>query len=201
MIPTSRPALRKQLRKARNTLTPAQQRQASLALARHLAHHPLFIRSRHVAFYLANDGEIDPAAAMRRAQRRGKSCYLPVLSRWPATQMRFQRLEKSQRWRKNRFGITEPVPNPRRQVKTWRLQLILMPLVGFDRNGNRLGMGGGFYDRALAYLRRRSRWQSPQLLGVAHQCQEVKQLSSAAWDIRLNGIVSDQGSQMFLPRQ
>jgi len=195
---SERSQLRRQLRRARRNLTPLQQRKASQKLLQQLAQHPLFRRSRHIAFYLANDGEIDPAALMEQARRMGKHCYLPVLSEWPANRMNFQRLVSGQRWTRNRFGIREPQPNRSLQARPWRLDLVLMPLVGFDEQGNRLGMGGGFYDRTFAYLRRRRHWTGPQLLGLAHACQKVEQLPAASWDIPLNGIVSDQ--QLFLLR-
>lgn len=193
-----RSLLRRQLRQSRRNLSPQQQRQASRKLLRQLAQHPLFRRSRHIAFYLANDGEIDPAALIEQARKMGKHCYLPVLSAWPANRMNFQRLVKGQRWTRNRFGIREPLPNRGLQARPWRLDLVLMPLVGFDEQGNRLGMGGGFYDRTFAYLRRRQHWTGPRLLGLAHACQKVERLPAASWDIPLDGIVSDR--QLFLLR-
>lgn len=187
-----RSALRRQLRQARRALTPLQQRQASQQLLRQLAQHPLYRRSRHIAFYLANDGEIDPGLLMQHAHRLGKHCYLPVLSEWPATRMHFQRLLPGQRWTTNRFGIREPLLNRGLQARPWRLDLVLMPLVGFDEKGNRLGMGGGFYDRTFAFRRQRQYLTGPRLLGLAHNCQKTSRLPTAAWDIPLDGIVSDQ---------
>ncbi|SDS76643.1 5-formyltetrahydrofolate cyclo-ligase [Halopseudomonas litoralis] len=187
-----RSALRRQLRTARRALSPQQQHKASQQLWRQLAQHPLFRRSRHIAFYLANDGEIDPAILMEHARRLGKQCYLPVITGWPANRMHFQRLTAQQQWITNRFGIREPLVDPRLQTRPWRLDLVLMPLVGFDEFGNRLGMGGGFYDRTFAFRRLRKHWTGPQLLGLAHHCQKVAQLPAAAWDIPLDGIVSDQ---------
>jgi 5-formyltetrahydrofolate cyclo-ligase len=187
----SRAALRRRLRQARRALSPWQQRLASRQLYRQLAQHPLFRRSRHIAFYISNDGEIDPGLLMRQARARGKHCYLPVVSGWPRDRMRFQRIQRSQKWALNRFGISEPLPCSGLQTPPWRLDLILLPLVGFDAKGNRLGMGGGFYDRALAYRARRQSWQGPHLIGLAHGCQKVDALPVAAWDIPLDGIVSD----------
>lgn len=186
-----RRSLRRQLRDARRALSPIQQREASRALARRLGTSMLFLRSRHLALYLANDGEIDPQSLLHKARRLGKHCYLPVISGWPRQRMHFQRLTANTRWHINRFGIREPVPNQRLQVPAWRLQLILLPLVGFDAQGNRLGMGGGFYDRALAWRHVRQRWHGPRLVGLAHQCQQVAQLPSQAWDIPLDLIASD----------
>lgn len=188
----SRPALRRQLRQARRTLSPQQQKRAARDLYRQLAQHPLFRRCRHIALYLPNDGEIDPRPLLREAQHRGKATYLPVLKRWPHTRMSFQRVYPGEPLSRNRFRIAEPQDLPARQRKVWTLDLVLLPLVGFDEQGGRLGMGGGFYDRSLAYRQLRKNWHKPTLLGVAHECQKVDRLALASWDIRLQGVVTDR---------
>jgi 5-formyltetrahydrofolate cyclo-ligase len=188
----SRAALRRQLRQARRNLSPQQQQRAARALYRQLAQHPLFRRARHIALYLPNDGEIDPRPLLREAQRRGKATYLPVLSAWPRTKMNFQRVRMHEALARNRFRIEEPSARRARQRKVWTLDLVLLPLVGFDLYGGRLGMGGGFYDRSLAYRRLRKNWHKPTLLGVAHECQQVDRLALASWDIRLGAVVTDQ---------
>ena len=190
--PLSRPHLRRMLRKARRTLTPSEQRQAAHGLYRQLAQHPLFRRAKHISLYLPTDGEIDPRLLLRAAQRRGKATYLPVLSAWPRTKMVFQRVKPGETLLPNRFRILEPRVNAKRQRKVWALDLVLLPLVGFDDAGGRLGMGGGFYDRSLAYLARRKSWRKPALLGLAHECQKVDRLAQASWDVPLAGTVTDR---------
>jgi 5-formyltetrahydrofolate cyclo-ligase len=187
-----RPQLRRMLRKARRALTPSQQRQAARGLYKQLAQHPLFRRARHISLYLPTDGEIDPRVLLRAAQRRGKATYLPVLSAWPRTKMVFQRIRPGEKLIPNRFRILEPRHNVARQRKVWTLDLVLLPLVGFDDVGGRLGMGGGFYDRSLAYLARRKNWRKPTLLGLAHECQKVERLAQASWDVPLQGTVTDK---------
>jgi 5-formyltetrahydrofolate cyclo-ligase len=188
----SRSALRRQLRQARRQLPPTRQRLAARELYRQLAQHPVFRRARHIAFYLPNDGEIDPRPLMLEAQRRGKATYLPVLNAWPRTRMVFQRIMPNERLRPNRFGIAEPAFRPNRQRRIWTLDLVLMPLVGFDEHGGRLGMGGGFYDRSLAYRGRRKNGHKPTLLGLAHECQKVDRLPLEPWDVSLQATVTDQ---------
>ncbi|WLI12868.1 MULTISPECIES: 5-formyltetrahydrofolate cyclo-ligase [Pseudomonas] len=187
-----RPQLRRMLRKARRALTPSQQREAARGLYKQLARHPLFRRAKHISLYLPTDGEIDPRLLMRAAQRRGKATYLPVLSAWPRTKMVFQRIRPGEKLKPNRFRIPEPLHNIARQRKVWALDLVLLPLVGFDDVGGRLGMGGGFYDRSLAYLARRKNWRKPTLLGLAHECQKVQRLAQASWDVPLQGTVTDK---------
>lgn len=188
----SRPQLRRLLRKTRRALSASAQRAASENLYRQLAQHPLFRRARHIALYLPADGEIDPRPLMRAAQRRGKATYLPVLSAWPRTKMVFQRVRPNELLRPNRFRIAEPTANRYQQRKAWTLDVIMLPLVGFDVEGGRLGMGGGFYDRSLAYLQRRKNWHKPTLLGLAHECQKVDRLALASWDVLLHATVTDQ---------
>ncbi|MBT2371727.1 5-formyltetrahydrofolate cyclo-ligase [Pseudomonas fluorescens] len=190
--PLSRPQLRRMLRKARRALTPSEQRQAAHGLYRQLAQHPLFRRAKHISLYLPTDGEIDPRLLLRAAQRRGKATYLPVLSAWPRTKMVFQRVRPGEKLSPNRFRILEPQVNAARQRKVWTLDLVLLPLVGFDDVGGRLGMGGGFYDRSLAYLARRKSWRKPTLVGLAHECQKVERLAQASWDVPLVGTVTDR---------
>lgn len=187
----SRAQLRRQLRQARNNLSPLEQKKAAQQLARTLSHTPLFRKSRHIAVYVASDGEIDPKALVVEAQKRKKTLYVPVLAKWPKTHMYFQPINAKTRWGKNRYGIREPLRNLRAARKPWALSLIMLPLVGFDTAGGRLGMGGGFYDRKLSYLHTRAYWQSPMLIGLAHECQKVESLNQADWDIPLAGCATD----------
>ncbi|MFB3087409.1 MAG: 5-formyltetrahydrofolate cyclo-ligase, partial [Acidiferrobacterales bacterium] len=92
----------------------------------------------------------------------------------------------------NHFGILEPAAGRRDLVRAQKLDLILLPLVGFDPRGNRLGVGAGFYDRTLAILRHRKHWRKPHLIGLAHDLQRIDQLDSDPWDIALQAIVTDE---------
>ena len=190
--PLSRSQLRRQLRAARRALSRSQQQRAARDLYRQLVQQPMFRRARHIALYLPSDGEIDPRPLLRAAQRRGKATYLPVLSAWPKSKMVFQRVRAGQNLRLNRFKIAEPRANRHQQRRAWTLDLIVLPLVGFDPHGGRLGMGGGFYDRCLAYRALRTQPQKPQLLGVAHECQKVEKLAMASWDVTLTATVTDR---------
>lgn len=188
----SRPALRRLLRQRRRALGRSQQRRAARDLYKCIAQHPLLRRARSLALYLPADGEIDPSLIRHACWRRGIAVYLPLLADWPRTHMSFQRIERGERLRRNRFGIPEPQRNRARQRKAWTLSLLLMPLVGFDAQGGRLGMGGGFYDRALAWRTRRPHCHSPKLIGLAHACQQVDALPLEPWDVPLEGVFTDR---------
>lgn len=186
-----RKEMRKTLRAKRKTLTPAQQKTAAQQLVKNLRSHPIFLHNQHIAFYKANDGEMDLHLLMQAATSMGKRCYLPVLHPLKEGEMWFSAYCEGDVLVKNRFGLEEP-PADKKHFPAWALDLVLMPLVGFDRRGNRLGMGGGFYDRTFAFVKNTSRPKIPVLMGVAHQCQEVESLNRESWDISLDYIATDR---------
>jgi len=185
-ILTAKVQLRKKLRSARRGLSPQQQALASDRLLRVI--NPLLgqPRKRRIALYTAMDGEIDLAPLVAACRRWQIELYLPVLHRFKNTLL-FARYDATGLLRPNKYGIPEPYQAS--LIKPWQLNLVLLPLVGFDQQGGRLGMGGGYYDRTFASAQR---WpKRPRLLGVAHECQKVARIPLAAWDIQLDGIVSD----------
>lgn len=181
-----RRALRRELRQRRRALTPAAQQEAALALARRLLRLPEVRRAHRIAIYLPQDGEISPLPFARQARRHGKHILVPVLRHFPQDHLHFAPWPAGRR-RRNRFGITEPAGN--RTVAAATLDLMLLPLVGFDSRGGRLGMGGGFYDRTLAF-KQRQHARKPVLMGLAHDCQQVPALDLANWDVPLRAIVT-----------
>jgi len=184
--------LRRQLRAERRTLSPARQRLHARRLARVLGKQLFFLRARRIAAYECADGELDPAILLGLAQARHKRCYLPVLRPHPRKKLWFVRYRPGDRLMPNVYGIPEPRLRNRHIRLAWALDLLLMPLVGFDTNCNRLGMGGGYYDRTLAYLLQRKHWRRPRLIGIAHECQRVEQLDSKPWDVPLDMVVTEK---------
>lgn len=193
----SRSDVRKRLRAARRALTPRQREACANAMADHLAHHPLFLNSRRVAAYLPVDGEMDPMPLMWRAWELGKTVYLPVLVPFGHNRLWFAPFREGDTLVRNRFGIAEPRRIHRERANAIQLDLVLAPLVGFDGDGNRLGMGGGFYDRSFAFLNRRRHWNKPRLIGMAYECQRVPSLPGEDWDVPLHAIATEAGVRMF----
>ena len=191
-VSSSKAALRQTLRAQRQALSTDAQRLASRRLAVRLAQLPLFRVSRRIACYFPNDGEIDPAPVRERVWSLNKTCYVPVLSRLSHDKLWFAEARPGMELAENRYGIPEPVVKSAALKRAQELDLILMPLVGFDVHGNRLGMGGGFYDRSLEFLLYRKFWKKPHVLGLAHDFQKVNGLEPDTWDIPLEGIVTDQ---------
>ena len=158
---------------------------------------PLFQRARRIALYLPNDGEADtlPIAVVARAA--GKRLYLPVLDGGQERRLRFVEWREGEHFVKNRFGILEP----RRRRGGWlaksRLDLVIVPLVAVDRNGTRLGMGGGYYDRTFTGCKHRRAWRRPRLIGLAHDFQVVDRIEGSEWDVPLDAVVTESGVICF----
>ena len=180
-------ALRRLMRQRRRSLTRRQQQDAGNGLAELLCRLPAFRYSRRIAFYLASDGEIDPSLAMGIAERAGKHCLLPVLHPLKQNRLYFVRHRSGDPLTPNRFGIPEPSLRSNPVVPPRAIDVILLPLVAFDRHGNRLGMGAGFYDRTLSRRARHTR-----LIGLAHSCQETDSIARQPWDIPLDAIVTER---------
>ncbi|MDX1655264.1 MAG: 5-formyltetrahydrofolate cyclo-ligase [Candidatus Competibacteraceae bacterium] len=184
--------LRRLIRTRRRELSPHQRQQAARELARRVASLQLFQHARHIAAYLAFDGEMDPAPLVERAWSMGKEVYLPVLMGHPA-RMVFAPFEPGTTFETNRFGIPEPRLAEERHLPAQRLDLVLTPLVAFTFDGTRMGMGGGFYDRTFAFLTNPEHLHKPRLLGLAYELQQVEGLVRQPWDVPLDGIATEAG--------
>lgn len=186
----SRQALRKELRARRNALSATEQEAASAWALRHLMKLPQFLRAQHIALYIAADGELNPHTIAQQLWKMGKQTYLPALHATRAGELWFLEYTAATPLQPNRFGIPEPDHRQARKLPAKLLDAVLLPLVGFDRKGGRLGMGGGFYDRTFAF--HKGKKTKPYLLGLAHACQEVESLEMADWDIPLFAVVTNQ---------
>ena len=191
-------ALRRDLRAARRAVGGRAAQAAAEAVARRVTRLPAWRRARRIGLFLPGDGEIDTRPLIREARAAGKQVCLPVLippsgqrgrrAVLTAGRLRFRLTMPGTPVRRGALWVLEPVRQAAPDVALNRLDLLLLPLVGFDAEGRRLGMGGGFYDRTLAG---RGRFRRPRLIGIAHACQQVARLPEDPWDQRLEACVTD----------
>lgn len=175
--------LRRKLREKRRNLPAFRQKLASQALTRRaLAIIPGIDTASRIAFFIAADGETDLMPLIRKLRTRGASCYLPVLDDNYENRLEFALYTPGEKMTLNRFGIPEPHALGRQRHNYRKMDIIFMPTVGFDDQGRRLGMGGGFYDRTLSTIRLTHR-RTPLLVAVAHDIQYTPQLPDEPWDI------------------
>jgi len=179
------------MRARRQALSTQECRRAAQGLAQQLTRLPAYRSNRRVAMYFANDNELDPSVAMSHAQDCGKQCFVPVLYPGCLRKLWFAPVLEKQNYAPNKLGIPEPTGSSRHWLSPMQLDLIVLPLVAFDQNGNRIGMGGGYYDRTLAYLQQRKIWRRPQLVGIAYEFQCLDSIDTDNWDVGLQTIVTE----------
>ena len=161
-------AIRQHFRQLRRSLSESEQQRHARQVAERLNQLLTFKRDQRIAAYLATQGELSLNDWIHgNAWHR---LYLPRLYEVSQPQLRFAAITQDTRWRLNRFRIAEPDGNWGQTLHARQLDIVLLPLVAFDRQGNRLGMGGGYYDRSLAFRNHRRIWRTPKLIGVSHSC-------------------------------
>ena len=178
----SKAQLRSSLRKRRQHLSANEQSRAAEAVARVVPDLPAWRQARRIALYLAADGEIDTTPLADLARSLPLQLFLPVIRE--DSSLVFAEWRSGSTLSPNRYGIPEP-PDQAMRCLARDLDILFLPLVGWDRFGGRLGMGGGFYDRTLAGGAR------PLLVGLAHSCQEVACIPRENWDIPLDFVATD----------
>lgn len=183
--------LRRQLRAARRAVPAMVRRQAGRQVERLALRHRLLAHKRRCGFYIPARDELDCLPLLNRALWLKAQCWLPIVPRRGQRKLWFSRLGKGPHWALNRFGIPE-FGHAHRKVRATALDLLFMPLLGFDARGYRMGMGGGYYDASLAFLATRRRWRRPRLIGVAFEAQAVPYLPEDPWDIPLDGVVTER---------
>ncbi len=157
----------------------------------------LLLRARRIGFYQPHGAEFDLLPLLHRARAMRRVCCLPVVPKRGRV-LRFARLHRNSRFVTNRFGIAEPVDA--HALAARQLDLLFLPLLGFDDDGHRLGMGGGYYDATLAYRVRRRGASKPLLVGVGYECQRVDTLPHDPWDAPLDAMLTERGLTFFKRR-
>ena len=188
-IAQQKASLRRLFRQRRNALSMQQQADAAAQITTQFFSQFNPPPASRIAVFISNDGEIDLSLLCRHCWENNYPTYLPIVDPELAGHLRFMPYHPATPMALNRYGIAEPDlalidENDKQALSVSSLDYLLMPLVAFDAHGNRLGMGGGYYDRTLAGQRR------PNLIGVAHDCQQTSSLPVEPWDIPLSAILT-----------
>lgn len=186
----TRQQLRQQLCNQRRSLSLSERDLAAFSLAKHVTENQLFQQSRHIASFHPVGGEMDPGIIVKIARELGKICYLPVLN--TTNSLCFISHQPGEPLLPNRYKIPEPELNVEKMIAPKELDLVLVPLVGFDLKGNRLGMGAGYYDRTFGFLLEHPRPGRPYLLGLAYEWQRIDEFAPAEWDVPLDAVATEE---------
>jgi 5-formyltetrahydrofolate cyclo-ligase len=186
---TDRNALRKLLRARRRSVSPTERARIARLVARNADRYLHLREGWRIAIYVSLPTELDTAPLIELARQRGCEVFVPRIDRHSlGRRMRF--IELTGRQRRNRLGIHEPEGSHALGAR-W-FDVVFLPLVGFDTCGVRLGMGGGYYDRAFAFRRWRTAWHAPRLIGLAYAFQQVESLRIAHHDVRLDAVITEE---------
>lgn len=186
---SSRQTLRSRLTRQRQRLSAPERLAAARGLRQSLEQLPEYLIDERVAGYWASAGELPLNLAVAPLAERGQRFYLPVVG--SSRCMQFAPWQMGEEVAPNRFGIPEPTLGGD-VVPAARIELVLVPLVGFDRHGNRIGFGGGYYDTTFAFLHDEKRPTTPLMVGIGYAFQECAGLEAQPWDVRLDYIATER---------
>ncbi|MGE3319706.1 MAG: 5-formyltetrahydrofolate cyclo-ligase [Candidatus Berkiella sp.] len=178
--------LRQRIRAKRLLLSDTVVHTCARAVTRHLLQQPEFRNAQHIALYMSFNNEISTQSIFDKALRLHKSCYLPSIT--STHHLNFYKVDVDTLLCKNRFGIFEPRSHAKARY-AHQFDLILVPLVAFDKALHRLGMGGGYYDRTFAFKPPASK---PYLVGLGYDFQKVNQLPYSNLDVSLDMVVTEK---------
>ena len=181
--------LRLTLQKQRRNLNVAQREILSRAICQQVKSSAVFQAAQHIAFYTPVKGEASPLLLQ---ENKNKIFYLPLLSSWKKHSLFFVKIDDKTQYRNNIYGIPEPFYQAKDIIPIEKLDLVITPLVAMDREGNRLGMGGGYYDRSFKFKKSLTHDAKPLLMGFAYDFQLVDILVAEKWDVPLNYLVTNK---------
>ena len=178
--------IRRHIREERKSFTSAEQHQLALIASRHMLAEIQQQNAQHVALYFSHDGELATEKLIEALWHIGVKTYLPIIHPFCPGHLLFCHYHSESVLVRNKFGISEPKLNVQDVIPTPKLDMIVTPLVAFDGACNRMGMGGGYYDRTLKH----SVDNKPFAVGFAHDCQQVSHLPVECWDVPLPLVIT-----------
>jgi len=187
-------AIRNTLKAQRNALSTDDVIDTSIEISRRLWNLPALSRARRIACYFPVGNEVDCRFFISSAWDRGRTVLLPVLNR---SVLIFTNYDRETLFLRNQYDIPEPIGKKSHLTKSQEIDVVLVPLVAFDSKGNRIGMGGGYYDRSFRFMRNRIAWHRPTLIGLAYEFQKVPKIKARSWDIPLQLVVTEKTIYRF----
>jgi len=188
--------IREFIRPLRQLISPVYRQKAGLAAASLFVQSPLFKDHHQVGCYLPLPHEMDSMPLIAALQKAHKTCYLPLVSLNLADkQLAFALYEENTPLHPNRYHILEP-HHSTKIIQATALDMVITPLLAFDETGTRLGTGGGFYDYTFSFLLR-TQPHKPLLIGLAYEIQRVDRLTREAFDVPLDGVVTEERIVLF----
>ena len=180
--------IRAQIRKARRQIPANYAVQASYKISERLGESPSYQQADVLAGFLPFDGELSPLPLMDRAIQEGKRVFVPKIVS-AGQPMKFVPWTREARTVRSRLGFEEPAVDDAQAIEGSAVGFVLVPLVAFDEQLNRIGFGGGFYDRTFEFTKLDG--TGVTLMGVGFEMQKLPRITPHSWDVRLDGVVTE----------
>ena len=179
--------LRSRAKAARRSMAADERARASRRIADRFLNSRYFVASYFIGCYFSTWDEVDTTAIIARAWSAKKRIFVPATA--PNRVMTFREVLPGTRLAMNRFGLWEPVSGKAFDVR--KLDVVVTPLVAFDNERNRIGMGSAYFDSTFAFLGERRHWLRPKLISLAFEYQRVEKISPNPWDIRVFRVFTE----------
>ena len=180
--------IRTKFRELRQGITRAESKRAGKLARQQLQQLHAYHSSQNIACFLSFDGELDTHPIIQQILADKSRCYLPKIKPLKPNRLWFMPYRGTEPLIKNKLGIDEVDAPISQAIRVSHIDIILLPLVAFDPQGNRLGMGGGYYDATLAHLSQSN--LQPLCIGLAFEQQKVDRLPTEPWDFPLHGVLT-----------
>jgi len=169
-------------------LTSDEREIASQKIAAEVIQREIFIKSKNIACYIPLEHEVNVWSVIRSVWNHGKNCYIPAFPSSTENYLCFVKFEQHDPLFKAKYNILVPEIVPSKIIAPEDLDLVIVPLHGFNSSLFRLGHGVGNYDRTFAFKKSSSSFR-PYLLGVAYKCQEAS-FEPDMWDVKLDEVIT-----------
>ncbi|MFA6409078.1 MAG: 5-formyltetrahydrofolate cyclo-ligase [Gammaproteobacteria bacterium] len=191
MNPKTKKQIRQELRSIRTKISADEHISCATKIQKAITNLSFWQISQNIAIYLPMAGEIDVLPILEQAWQEGKTCYLPVVKAGENAVLEFVKYQKNDALRTNTCGAKEPLATTPK-ISPEHLDLVIVPLVGFNESGMRLGQGGGFYDRTFAFKKDLPKNSKPLLIGVAYELQKIRHLPKETWDVAMDLVITEK---------
>jgi len=187
-------SIRYNIRKQRHQLSDTQKTQAAKAITQRLIQLSQYIENQQIAAYISHNGEINTNLIIQHALSNGKNVHLPALHTNKQNELLFYPYQANDQLVDNQFGIPEPNSTKLSAIAITDLDLILMPLVAFDKRGHRLGRGAGYYDKTLEPIKNKPIKQRPCLIGLGYDFQKLDHIQHEDWDVPMDIVITENST-------
>lgn len=189
---TYKPEFRRSIRARRKQLNPIAIQQASLQIAARSLHLGQIFESKHIGYYIADEGEVDSSPIIQSQILQNKLFYLPAIVSHEEKHLSYYLHQPHESMQTNRYGIKEPSTENKKPIDLQLLDLVFVPLVAFDSSCNRIGRGAGYYDHTFAFTQKLMPHQKrPLLIGLGYEFQKIPNITPSRWDVPLDFVVTE----------